>query len=123
MFEVELKNLSVPEKKIDVILDTDAYNEIDDQFALAYLLKKEKLNCVGICAAPFLNSRSVSPSDGMEKSYDEIIKLLELMDRDDMKDKVFKGSNCGILCNCHTLCCIVVAFRENPAAVFSCICN
>ena len=92
MFEVELKNLSVPEKKIDVILDTDAYNEIDDQFALAYLLKKEKLNCVGICAAPFLNSRSSSPEDGMEKSYDEIIKLLELMDRGDMKDKVFKGS-------------------------------
>ena len=26
-------------KKINVILDTDTYNECDDQFALAYLLK------------------------------------------------------------------------------------
>ena len=29
----------------DVVLDTDAFNEIDDQFAIAYLLKnKEYLN-------------------------------------------------------------------------------
>ena len=30
-----LKNLEVPQHPIDVILDTDAYNEIDDQFAIA----------------------------------------------------------------------------------------
>ena len=34
-----LKRLKRPEGKIDVVLDTDTYNEIDDQFALAYLLK------------------------------------------------------------------------------------
>ena len=28
-----------PTGLIDVILDTDAYNEIDDQFAIAYLLR------------------------------------------------------------------------------------
>ena len=33
-----LKNLSVPVGKIDVVLDTDACNEIDDQFAISYLL-------------------------------------------------------------------------------------
>ena len=49
-----LKNLSVPTGKIDVVLDTDAYNEIDDQFAFAYLLKsKEKANVTAIYAAPF----------------------------------------------------------------------
>ena len=32
------KNLNRPEGKIDVVLDTDAYNEIDDQFAIAYAL-------------------------------------------------------------------------------------
>ena len=48
------KNLEVPSGKIDVVLDTDTYNEIDDQFALAYLLKStEKLNTVAIYAAPF----------------------------------------------------------------------
>ena len=32
-----LNRLKRPEGKIDVVLDTDTYNEIDDQFALAYL--------------------------------------------------------------------------------------
>ena len=51
--EQRIKNLSVPSDKIDVVLDTDAYNEIDDQFAIAYMLKsKEKLNTKAIYAAP-----------------------------------------------------------------------
>lgn len=73
-----------------MVLDTDAYNEIDDQFAISYLLKsKEKLNTKAIYAAPFFNSNSVSPKDGMEKSYDEIFKLLSLLGE---KVDVFKGS-------------------------------
>lgn len=88
--EQRIKNLSVPQGSVDVVLDTDAYNEIDDQFAISYLLKwKEKLNTKAIYAAPFLNSNSVSPKDGMEKSYDEIFKLLSLLDE---KVDVFKGS-------------------------------
>ena len=75
---------------IDVVLDTDAYNEIDDQFAISYLLmSKEKLNTKAIYAAPFLYSKSVSPKDGMEKSYDEILKLLSLIGT---KKEVYKGS-------------------------------
>jgi inosine-uridine nucleoside N-ribohydrolase len=71
-------------------LDTDAYNEIDDQFAISYMLKsKKKLNVKAICAAPFLNTRSKSAKDGMEKSYDEILKLLSLMNE---KTAVFKGA-------------------------------
>ena len=91
--EQYLKNLRVPEGPVDVILDTDAYNEIDDQFAIAYLLlSKEKLNTVGICAAPFLNKKSTSPADGMEKSYAEILKILQLMGRKDTEAFVFHGS-------------------------------
>ena len=64
-----LKNLSSPKKCIDVILDTDAFNEIDDQFAISYLLKKpEKLQVRGICAAPFFNIKAESTLDGMEKA-------------------------------------------------------
>ena len=37
--EQRIKNLSVPCKKIDVVLDTDAFNEIDDQYAISYLLR------------------------------------------------------------------------------------
>lgn len=89
--EQMIKNLSVPEGKIDVVLDTDAYNEIDDQFAISYMLRsKEKLNTKAIYAAPFLNSNSVSPKDGMEKSYDEILKLTSLLGE---KVDVFKGSD------------------------------
>ncbi|MEE0945402.1 MAG: nucleoside hydrolase [Acutalibacteraceae bacterium] len=88
-----LKNLSVPQGKIDIVLDTDAYNEIDDQFAISYmLLNPQKFNVKGICAAPFLNGRSESAADGMRKSYDEILKLLTLMNKNDFSDKVFKGS-------------------------------
>lgn len=86
-----LKNLRVPDKPIDVVLDTDAFNEIDDQFAISYLLlSKEELHTKAIYAAPFLNERSISPQDGMEKSYGEILKLLDLMDVEGLS--VYKGS-------------------------------
>ena len=88
--ELRMSNLAVPQGVVDVVLDTDAYNEIDDQFAIAYLLKsKEKLNTKAIYAAPFLNSNSVSPKDGMEKSYDEILKLISILRE---RVDVFKGS-------------------------------
>lgn len=88
--EQRIKNLSVPKGMADVVLDTDAYNEIDDQFAITYLLKsKDKLNTKAIYAAPFLNEKSVSPKDGMEKSFDEILKLLSLAEE---KWDVFKGA-------------------------------
>ena len=35
------KNLTVPSGKIDVVIDTDAYNEIDDQYAICYMLKSK----------------------------------------------------------------------------------
>lgn len=88
--EQRIKNLSVPIGIVDVVLDTDAYNEIDDQFAISYLIKsKEKLQTKAIYAAPFFNEKSVSPEDGMEKSYNEILKLLSLSEE---KCAVFKGS-------------------------------
>lgn len=88
-----LKMLERPTEKVDAVLDTDTFNEIDDQFALSYLLKSDdKINTRAIYAAPFFNAHSASPKDGMEKSYDEILKLLDLMGREDMKPHVFRGS-------------------------------
>lgn len=75
-----IKRLNPPTGKIKVVLDTDTYNEIDDQFALAYALKSpEKIDLQAVYAAPFHNNRSVSPEDGMEKSYDEILKIFKLL--------------------------------------------
>ena len=87
-----IKNLERPASTADVILDTDAYNEIDDQFAIAYMLaNRQKLNVKAIFAAPFFNGRSSGPKDGMEKSYDEIKKVLSLIGgTDDIE--VYKGS-------------------------------
>jgi hypothetical protein len=88
-----IRRLKKPLGMVDVIIDTDTYNEIDDQFALAFLIKSpEKLVLKGIYAAPFYNQNSSSPADGMEKSYNEIFNVLTLMKRDDLKPLVKRGS-------------------------------
>lgn len=88
--EQRLRMLQVPNGNVDMVLDTDAYNEIDDQFAISYALRaKETLTLKALYAAPFLNMHSESPLDGMEKSYQEIKKLLKLA-REDVP--VFRGS-------------------------------
>ena len=63
--------------RVRAVLDTDTYNEIDDQYAVAYsLLSPERLSVEAIYAAPFVNDRSASAAEGMEKSYEEILRLL-----------------------------------------------
>ena len=78
---------------VKVILDTDTYNEIDDQFALVQMLfSKKRMDVLSINAAPFsMNNRSDDPQKGMELSYDEIFRLL---DKINLKKNnfVFKGS-------------------------------
>lgn len=65
--------------KINVILDTDTYNECDDQFALAYLLKsQDKFNVEAITIAPFQNHWIPSDDSGIELSYEEAKKVCEL---------------------------------------------
>ena len=80
----------VPTGYVDVVLDTDAFNEIDDQFAIAYLIRStEKMRTKTIYAAPFFNHNSASPADGMEKSCKEIFKILGLLKVD---IPVYEGS-------------------------------
>lgn len=83
---------------MDVVLDTDAYNEIDDQFAIAYLLNSPELTTRAIYAAPFFNEKALSPKDGMEKSYLEIYKLLDLMKMPERKKDIYKGAS-AFLCS------------------------
>jgi len=76
------KTYSVPAAAgpVPAILDTDTYNEIDDQFALVYaLLSPESIELRGVTAAPFFNGRSTSAADGMEKSYQEIVRIVDIM--------------------------------------------
>ncbi len=75
---LRLERLQPPTGKVHMVLDTDTYNEIDDQFAVTYaLLSPERLQVDALYAAPFHNNRSSGPGDGMEKSYEEILRLLE----------------------------------------------
>lgn len=78
-----LELLTPPTGKCRVVLDTDTYNEIDDQFAVVYsLLAPEKIQLEGLYAAPFHNNRSDGPGDGMEKSYEEILRVLDRLGHD-----------------------------------------
>ena len=84
-----LSKLQVPKGPVDCVLDTDTYNEIDDQFALSFMMKHEKFNVKALYAAPFFNNNSTSPEDGMEKSEAEIRKLLDFLGE---TREVFAGS-------------------------------
>ena len=66
--EVRMRNLECPVGMVDLVIDTDAFNEVDDQFAIAYAIHaREKLRVQALYAAPFFNERSTGPADGMEK--------------------------------------------------------
>ncbi len=88
-----LGKLEPPKGKIRMVLDTDTYNEIDDQFALSYAcLSKEKISLEAVYAAPFFNNRSLNAGDGMEKSYQEILRLLKMLGKAP-ENFAFRGSD------------------------------
>lgn len=86
-------------EKINVILDTDTYNECDDQFALAYMLNNQDIfNVEAITVAPYSHKMPfVSVQKGQENSYNEIIKICNWLSFD-TTNKVFKGSM-DYICN------------------------
>ena len=87
-----LKLLEKPATGVSMVLDTDTYNEIDDQFALVYaLLSKESFKLEAVYAAPFSNNRADNPTLGMELSYEEILRILEKM-KVEPQNFAFKGS-------------------------------
>lgn len=88
-----LKNLQPPCRPVDAVLDTDAFNEIDDQFAISYMLHApDRITVRALTAAPFFNENSTSAEDGMLRSEAEIHKLLKFDGKADMEPLVFAGS-------------------------------
>jgi purine nucleosidase len=95
--ELHLQRLALPSSqqgRLQVVIDTDAANEIDDQFALAWaLLRQDRLNIHGIYATPFsfAHRRALyahaapdaapfnPPELGMQRSFDEILKVQDLL--------------------------------------------
>ena len=77
-----LQKTIIPSGRISMVLDTDAYNEIDDQFAILYaLLSPDRIDLQAVYAALYYNQRSNSPEDGMELSYQEICKILKFLEK------------------------------------------
>lgn len=66
------------ERKKKIVLDTDAFNEIDDQFAIAYCLGSKKMDLLAICAEHYMHELCDNRAKGMEQSYNEILKVCEL---------------------------------------------
>jgi len=90
---VRFEKLQPPAGRIRMILDTDTYNEIDDQFAVVYaLLSPAQLSVEALYAAPFFNQRATSPGEGMELSYEEIVRLLDRLGKP-ADNFTFRGSN------------------------------
>ena len=127
--------LAEPNSPIRVVIDTDAHNEIDDQFALAWaLLSQDVLKIEGVYAEPYahldarepvsrayerlkagadtdelssyiltwaqhLLDQGIKPADfdfgdparGMALSYDEAVKIYELLDEPAVGN-VFRGA-------------------------------
>lgn len=74
--------IPIPTGKVRILLDTDAGNYFDDQFALAYAaLSHEAVSIESIYAAPFVNRHAGDPASGMEQSYDAIIRVREALNR------------------------------------------
>ena len=110
------------EEIVDIVIDTDAYNEVDDQFAIAWALcSPERIHVEAVYAAPFCSqvigkmmvthnqkpmrlTREMlgegchfadTPAEGMELSYQEILHLFDLLGISP-EGKVFRGSTAYI---------------------------
>lgn len=79
----------IPEaKKIRLIINTDAKNEADDQFAIVHALLTPRFLIRGIIAAHFGTLRTTT---SMQESYDEVVRLLQLMELE-KEVPLFKGA-------------------------------
>src|SRR5258707_6640829 len=66
-----------PAKRVRVILNTDAKNEADDQYAIVHPILTPLFDLHGIIPAHFGDRRGPG---SLKASHDEVLKLLELME-------------------------------------------
>ena len=82
------KALKIPEGKIDVVIDTDAYAdsiwEMDDQFAIAYLLSFDKFDVKAFY--------TYVAGDEFVRGVSEVVSRCS---RSDLNSVIFKGSTVG----------------------------
>lgn len=74
------------DKSIRVIADTDCSCECDDQFCIAHMLMTPRFDMCGIIAEHY------AEPDSEQKSYEEIKRVMSLMDVEDSGIKVLHGA-------------------------------
>lgn len=72
-----------PGAAMRVIVDTDAKNEADDQYAIMHHLLTPSFDVRGIIATHF-ESKAKSTGETMEMSYQEVLRVMELAQIDDI---------------------------------------
>ncbi len=88
-----MMSVFIPKGEMDVILDTDLYNEVDDYYAIAMLFgHRERFNIKAVTVAPFFNKRVESVAQGIEKSSEALGELLHLMGEDAFS-AIYKGGD------------------------------
>lgn len=104
MYEIMKSVISERDKdynrKYKVILDTDIENEIDDKFALVYLLKSlDTFALEAVTITPFRGSKYSTikhntyknAKEGIDKGYDTALMLMDML-KINFNDRVYKGS-------------------------------
>ena len=78
--------------KSHIILDTDIDNEVDDCFALDYILNSNnRLILDAVTIAPFYHENDISIEEGIENS-ENICKRIFMFNNIDSKNMIYKGS-------------------------------
>ena len=98
------KRLTIPTGRLRLVIDSDAKNEIDDQFAIAWALRsKERFQVEAVYAAPFSHTVFQNnlgnwdypveerPEIGMEQSYEEILRIYDILGLE-AGGRVFRGA-------------------------------
>lgn len=82
-----------PQTKLPLLIDTDTFNEIDDQFALVYaFVNQDIFDLKAVVAAPYFHERVSTPLEGMMNSYGEIVNIFDLYGQD-AEGLIFKGAD------------------------------
>lgn len=101
--EKRMALMSIPAQGIiHVVIDSDTYNEIDDQMAIAWAyLHPERIDLQAVYAAPFTNhffgkenshTYVENPAQGMSLSEEEIHRVFEKLPHRHALPGIFKGA-------------------------------
>ena len=108
------------DRSIRVIADTDCNCECDDQFCIAHMLMTPRFDMRGIIAEHY------AEPDSEQKSYEEIKRVMNLMDVEDSSTKVLHGAK-EAMGDLHTPVesegarfIVEEAMKEDPRPLFIC---